>query len=36
NAALICPKCGKVTRIGNRIMENGKKTRICRKCKADI
>lgn len=35
NVALICPKCKKVTRIGFKI-ENGKKIRICRKCKKEI
>lgn len=35
NVALICPKCGKVTRIGYDI--SGKeKLRICRKCEASI
>lgn len=29
--ALICPKCGKSTRIGYKY-ENDKKIRICRKC----
>ena len=29
--ALICPKCGKATRIGYKY-ENDKKIRICRKC----
>ena len=29
--ALICPKCGKVTRIGF-IFVKGEKVRICRKC----
>lgn len=30
--ALICPKCGKVTRVGY-ISEKGKKLRVCKKCK---
>lgn len=29
---LVCPKCDKPTRIGNKILENGKKTRACRQC----
>ena len=32
---LVCPKCGKGTRVGHKI-ENGKKTRICKKCGAEI
>lgn len=30
---LICPKCNKPTRIGNKILEDGKKVRVCKKCK---
>jgi len=29
---LVCPKCSKPTRIGNTILENGKKIRSCKKC----
>ncbi|MFA5769862.1 MAG: 50S ribosomal protein L24 [Patescibacteria group bacterium] len=32
---LVCPKCGKVTRIGFKIEKN-KKFRICRKCDSKI
>jgi large subunit ribosomal protein L24 len=32
NVMLVCPKCTKPTRIGNSILENGKKIRSCRKC----
>lgn len=32
NVMLVCPKCNKPTRIGNTILENGKKIRSCRKC----
>ena len=32
---LVCPKCGKTTRVGF-VIENGKKFRICKKCKAKI
>lgn len=30
---LICPKCGKLTRIGYQIDKSGTKMRICKKCK---
>ena len=30
---LVCPKCGKPTRVGVKIYENGKKDRMCKKCK---
>lgn len=33
---LVCPKCGKLTRIGKQITSDGKKVRICKKCKASI
>jgi len=41
NVALICPACGKATRVGFQVNEstNGKKAakqRICRKCKSVI
>ncbi len=32
NVLLVCPKCSKPTRIGARKLEDGKKTRICKKC----
>lgn len=32
---LICPKCGKTTRIAYEI-KNGKKSRVCKKCKSNI
>ena len=33
--ALYCDKCGKGVRVGFKV-EDGKKTRICRKCGAEI
>lgn len=33
--SLICPKCGKTTRIGY-LVTKGEKIRICRKCKQKI
>jgi large subunit ribosomal protein L24 len=32
NVMLICPKCSKPTRIGNSILQDGRKLRICKKC----
>lgn len=32
--ALVCPKCGKITRVGYQIDKAGEKNRICKKCKA--
>lgn len=33
NVILVCPKCDSPTRIGNLLLENGKKMRSCKKCK---
>lgn len=30
--ALICPNCGKPTRVGYQVSKNGEKTRVCKKC----
>lgn len=35
NVMLVCPKCSKATRVGHKI-ENGKKSRVCKKCNASI
>lgn len=35
NVQLICPKCGKATRIGSKLIE-GKKVRMCKKCGAEV
>ena len=32
---VVCPKCSKATRIAHKI-ENGKKTRVCKKCGAEL
>lgn len=29
---VVCPRCKKPTRIGHKILEDGSKIRICRKC----
>ena len=29
---LVCPKCGKPTRVGHTFDEKGKKFRVCKKC----
>lgn len=30
---VVCPKCGKPTRVGTKIYEDGRKDRMCKKCK---
>ena len=32
NVQLICPECGAQARIGKRLLGDGRKVRICRKC----
>ena len=32
---VVCPKCGKATRVGHKI-ENGTKSRVCKKCGANL
>ena len=32
NVMLQCPKCNRPTRLSSRIMEDGKKARVCRRC----
>ena len=32
NVQLVCPDCGAATRIGRRLLGDGRKVRICRKC----
>ncbi|KJR43195.1 Ribosomal protein L24 [Candidatus Magnetoovum chiemensis] len=30
---LLCPRCGKPTKIANKKLDTGKKVRVCKKCK---
>ena len=32
NVKLICKKCGQPTRVGVKVLENGEKVRVCKKC----
>jgi large subunit ribosomal protein L24 len=36
NVMLVCPQCGKPTRVGFVVDENGVRTRVCKKCQAEI
>jgi len=33
NVMLVCPKCSAPTRIGRVVLTDGKKVRVCKKCK---
>ena len=32
NVQIVCPECSKPTRIGKKILDDGRKVRVCRKC----
>ena len=36
NVQLLCPECGKPTRLGKRVLGDGRKVRICRKCEGVV
>ena len=36
NVQVVCPECGKATRLGRRILGDGRKVRICRKCEGVV
>ena len=36
NVQVVCPECGKPTRIGNKILGDGRKVRVCRKCEGVV
>ena len=36
NVQLVCPECSKMTRIGHKILADGRKVRICRKCEGVV
>ena len=36
NVQLVCPECGEVTRIGHKVLGDGRKVRICRKCEGVV
>ena len=36
NVQLVCPECGKPTRIGRKILADGRKVRVCRKCEGVV
>ena len=36
NVRLVCPECSAMTRVGHRILNDGRKVRICRKCEGVV
>ena len=36
NVKLICPQCSQATRVGVKVVDSGRKVRICKKCQKEI
>jgi large subunit ribosomal protein L24 len=36
NVALVCPSCGKPTRVGYKVDPSGQKVRVCKRCGGEI
>jgi large subunit ribosomal protein L24 len=36
NVMVVCSKCGKPTRVGKKVLADGKKVRICKRCQEVI
>jgi large subunit ribosomal protein L24 len=36
NVQLVCPECAKPTRLGHRVLGDGRKVRVCRKCEGVV
>lgn len=36
NVMLVCPECSETVRVGKKLLEDGTKVRMCKKCKATI
>ena len=36
NVQLVCPECGAQTRVGRKLLGDGRKVRVCRKCEGVV
>ena len=36
NVMLVCPECAETVKIGKKLLEDGTKVRVCKKCQATI
>jgi large subunit ribosomal protein L24 len=36
NVQLVCPECGARTRVGRRLLDDGRRVRVCVKCKGVV
>jgi large subunit ribosomal protein L24 len=32
NVQIVCPECGRPTRVGRKVLDDGSRVRVCRKC----
>jgi large subunit ribosomal protein L24 len=36
NVQLVCPECSAATRVGRQRLDDGRRVRVCRKCKGVV
>jgi large subunit ribosomal protein L24 len=36
NVQVVCPACGRPTRVGTQVLENGRRVRVCKHCNEQI
>jgi large subunit ribosomal protein L24 len=36
NVQILCPECGQATRVGKKVLGDGRKVRVCRKCEGVV
>jgi large subunit ribosomal protein L24 len=36
NVQLVCPECGEATRVGRKLLDDGRRVRYCVKCKGVV
>jgi large subunit ribosomal protein L24 len=36
NVQLLCPECGKQTRVGRKLLDDGRRVRVCVKCEGVV
>ena len=36
NVQIVCPECGKPTRVGKKVLGDGRMVRVCRKCEGVV
>ena len=36
NVMFVCPKCSQPSRVGHTLLDDGKRVRLCRRCKSEL